>query len=66
MQWEAGDLWPLGRLVGMEECWQDLAIPRILHICLQEMAPDPGSLLHGGHITWGTALSTDKGGEGEV
>lgn len=50
----------------MEECWQDLAIPRILHICLQEMAPDPGSLLHGGHITWGTALSTDKGGEGEV
>lgn len=50
----------------MEERWQGLAIPQILHICLQETAPAPGSRLQGGCITWGTAPSTDEGGEREV
>lgn len=47
--------WPWDPTAEVEECWQGLAIPQILHICLQETSPTPGSSLQRGCITHSAA-----------
>ena len=56
---------PSDPTAGVEDCRQGLTIPQILHICLQEPAPAPGSLLWGGCSPWGTAQRKGEKGRSE-